>query len=80
MVMDAAGRTPEEIAAAIHHELQNAQNAQAEKAGKSKAYTLTVSIGYAVCDGADNAPDAVLAKADRLLYENKKAWHISGSV
>ena len=68
LVIDAPGIAPEEIAEDIHRTLEKAQ------AGGT-AYTLTVCIGYTVCDGSESSTDAALAKADGFLYESKKAWH-----
>lgn len=72
MVMDAAGCAPEKVAEDIHRSLLDAQS---RDAGAARPYTLTVSIGCAVCDSAESAPDAVLARADRRLYEEKQSWH-----
>ena len=37
---------------------------------------MTVSIGYAVCDGTEQEPTAALARADQMLYKNKQLWHL----
>jgi diguanylate cyclase (GGDEF)-like protein len=74
MVMDLAGHTPEEIITDIQQSLQSVQMKRMEN---SKEYTLTISVGYTVCDRAENRPDSVLAAADALLYERKKEWHNS---
>ena len=72
MVMEAELHAPDQVAAEIQ---QCLNNAQVKDGGESKSYALTVSIGYTVCSGAESEPDAVLARADGLLYENKKKWH-----
>jgi len=72
MVTEAAELSPDEIAAELQRSL-----AAAQRPDESRPYTLTVSIGYTVCDSAESEPDPILARADALLYENKKAWHAS---
>jgi diguanylate cyclase (GGDEF)-like protein len=72
MVVDAGKNTPEEIVADINRSLEDAQTGKSETGA---GYTLSVSTGYTVCNGSESGPEAVLAKADALLYENKRAWH-----
>ena len=74
MVMDAAGHTPPEIAAELQQNLKSAPAVETRDGG---SYLLTVSIGYTVCDRAEGDPDAVLARADKLLYEEKEKWHLA---
>ena len=73
MVMDAAGRLPGEIAAEIR---QSLAREPISELGGDRTYTLTVSIGYTVCDNAESLPETVLARADRRLYEEKQGWHL----
>lgn len=68
LVMDAAGHTPQDVAAQIQQRLQAEQDA-------TRPYQLTVSIGYTVCDHAEGKPESVLALADQMLYRNKAQWH-----
>ena len=76
MVMDAGANEPEQVAENIRESLRKTRIK--ELAGDA-AYELTVSVGYAVCDGTESEPDAVLAEADKRLYENKKKWHREAS-
>ena len=74
MVVDAANHTPGKIEEELRRSLHGVQIRPAESC---EPYTLTVSIGYAFCAGAEDTPDLVLAKADEMLYRNKNAWHAS---
>lgn len=69
VVMDAGGRTAEEVSADIRQSLCSAQPQGA------KPYVLSVSIGYTSCREPGADANAVLATADALLYEDKKKWH-----
>ena len=68
MVMDAVGHTPEQVTEQIQQKLQDEQNTACH-------YKFSVSIGYTICDHAENESAAVLARADNMLYQNKKNWH-----
>lgn len=74
MVMDAAGRDPEKIAKELQQRLQDTQEKEMEE---DKPYSLTISIGYTICQKAENRPDAALERADKMLYEEKKNWHMN---
>lgn len=74
MAADAAGHTPAEIEAELRRSLCRA----IEPAEGGEPYALSVSIGCALCDNANDTPELVLAKADKLLYADKKKWHASG--
>lgn len=63
---------PEEVAAEIQRRLKEMPE---QEVGGRQPYSMTASIGYAVCDQPESQMDAVLAQADKVLYENKKAWH-----
>jgi len=73
LVMEASGRTPEQITAQLEKSLQARRDA-------SCPYQLTASVGWTVCDHAENAPESALARADQTLYEAKKKWHAAGSI
>jgi diguanylate cyclase (GGDEF)-like protein len=74
LVMNAAGHAPAEITEALRQALQEVQRGPQAPA---KAYTLSVSVGCAVCDRAGCEANASLALADSLLYADKKRWHES---
>jgi len=74
VVMDAAGHTAPEIAGEIRQSLESAPPIETREGG---SYLLSVSIGCAVCDRPEAEPDAVLARADKLLYEDKAKWHLA---
>lgn len=62
-----AGENPDQIAELIKSSLANAaSNAQV-------AYDLTCSIGYASCESPDDSCAHLIAQADKMLYENKRA-------
>ena len=68
LVTEAPGRAPEQIVAELQELLRSAQRPEAK-------YTLTVSAGYVVCDKPESQPDAVLRRADEMLYASKREWH-----
>ena len=72
MVMEMQKRQPEEIKSELQKKLHEAAAGLSE----NNKYTITVSIGYIVCNGTDNKTESVLAAADRLHYENKVKWHL----
>lgn len=72
LVTEDLSGTPARLAAELQRRLQEAQTGAA---AQQKPYTLTVSVGYAVCDGAETEPGQALARADAMLYVNKRAWH-----
>ena len=52
------------------------RNTLAEKSKKSNLpYTLTLSIGYALCTAADTPPASLIAGADGMLYRDKNAYY-----
>jgi len=57
-----------EIAAELHRQLECAPP-------RPENYELTVSVGYAVCAYPESDPDAVLSRADEMLYARKREWH-----
>lgn len=70
LVMNQRGHTCEEIMENIKQTLLEAQ--QDDK----KKYTITVSIGAAMFNGPDETPETALNRADQMLYEDKKKWHL----
>lgn len=68
MVMDACGKSPETVAEDIRQSLRNT-HIKCQAADDS--YKLMASIGFAVCDGTEQNPELELARADRMLYEEK---------
>lgn len=72
LVMDADYISPEEIAADLQRSLRLAQESES---GEQQKYTLTVSVGYTVCDKGESRVDLVLARADDALYQSKARWH-----
>jgi len=70
LIINSDRHKPEDVEKELHSLLQEAQ----EKSGK---YILTASIGYAVCNIPGCDPAALLGRADDMLYQNKKAWHLS---
>jgi len=71
LVTDGGSQEPEKIAGEIQDLLRQAQN----ETTPPMQYSLTVSIGYAVCDQPQQNPDAVLKQADQMLYARKLEWH-----
>ena len=43
--------------------------------GADKPYVLSASIGYTLCDRPENDSNAVLVRADEMLYRSKQQWH-----
>jgi len=72
-VTDVEDCDPAQVMADIQQTLADEQ--QKIAAGPEK-YRMTVSIGYAVCDGTEQEPTAALARADQMLYKNKQLWHL----
>ena len=72
-VTEASAYLPEKIISDIQNSLKEAQ---AEKIGQPDTYVLSVSVGYAVCDTEESNVDSIFEKADNMLYENKKKWHV----
>ena len=70
LVMNQRGHTCEEIMENIKQTLLEAQ--QDDK----KKYTITVSIGAAMFNDPDETPETALNRADQMLYEDKKKWHL----
>jgi len=70
LVINSSSHTPEEIEKELHELLRQSQK-------KATGYTLTASIGYAVCNIPDCDPATLLGRADDILYQNKKAWHLA---
>lgn len=62
--------TPEEICKDIRDTIYDMQD-------KSNDYLMTASIGYTVCSKPEDDIDVVMGRADKMLYENKEAWHKS---
>jgi diguanylate cyclase (GGDEF)-like protein len=72
LVADVSKTAPEEIEAALHRNLAESQH-RAEQV--PKPYTLTASIGCAVCDHTESDIVALIKKVDTSLYAKKEAWH-----
>jgi len=68
-VASAAGCAPADLADEIHARLRRAQE------GADKPYVLSASIGYTLCDRPENDSNAVLVRADEMLYRSKQQWH-----
>jgi diguanylate cyclase (GGDEF)-like protein len=76
LVADVSETAPEKIEAAIHRNLAEAQRRDGQT---PKPYTLTVSIGYTVCDHAEYNVSIFLKEADAMLYAKKEEWHRQNS-
>ena len=56
--------------------IKTIRNMLAEKLQKRELpYELTLSIGYAMCTTADESPASLIARADGMLYQDKKAYY-----
>lgn len=73
MALEETEQPPEAIMEEVRQNLQKEKIIKTEGSG---SYQLTASIGYTVCDGSECRLEAVLARADALLYEEKKTWHL----
>jgi len=71
LVTELRNFTPDEIAADITRRLEKVQ----ESGRAAASYTISVSIGYALCEVSEYDSDSFLARADAVLYENKQRWH-----
>ena len=70
MVANGEGLRPEEIAQDVQDGMSEAEVGEGIGARR-----MTVSIGYAVCEGSERYAEEAIAKADKMLYENKRRWH-----
>jgi diguanylate cyclase (GGDEF)-like protein len=68
LVTEGGASKAREIAAELQRQLEHT-------AALSDKYTLTVSVGYAVCAYPEFNPDAALSRADEMLYARKREWH-----
>jgi diguanylate cyclase (GGDEF)-like protein len=68
MVMDASGKLPEAVAEDVRQSLRNTR-IKCQTADDS--YELMASIGFVICDGTERNPELELARADKMLYEEK---------
>lgn len=72
LVTNAYPRAPEEVEASLNEALEKAQDIQ----GTERApYTISASLGYAICETPGCDADALISEADTMLYENKERWH-----
>ena len=56
--------------------MQTIRNMIAEKSQeRALPYTLTLSIGYAMCTTADELPASLIARADGMLYRDKNTYY-----
>lgn len=72
LVTDMPHSDPVEIEQNIIDTLDTVRSTIAQTA---MPYTLSVSIGCAVCDRPESRVEAFIARADDVLYENKQNWH-----
>jgi diguanylate cyclase (GGDEF)-like protein len=73
LIVFGAKHGPEEVEAGMHQIM-----AAVQSAGGDKDYTLTLSIGYAVCTDPETAASTLIKRADEMLYKEKKAWYEGG--
>lgn len=74
LVMNPPAGSPEDVVQEIKETLAEKQKSSSE----TKQYEVSVSIGYTICSQSGEAPESVLNRADRLLYEEKDKWHLRG--
>ncbi len=56
------------------NDIQNLLAERCKSAGKP--YSLSMSMGYVCCNDSKYSLSEYVKKADEMLYENKRAWHL----
>ena len=72
LVAEGSEANPQKIIDEIHSLLS-------AKALPNADYKLSISAGYTVCTKPENNINAVFARADDMLYDKKKEWHLKNA-
>lgn len=71
LVIDGAIYEPTQVAGRLRGYLEQAQAEETPP----KAYAVSISIGYTVCDTPEYDIDHLIGRVDKHLYEDKTKWH-----